>query len=233
MKIALLGYGKMGKLVESLALQKGWNIGPRLDIENNPGGCGITADSMEGVNVAVEFSQPDAVLANVEAVADLGINLVVGTTGWQADYRRVEQKVRDSGIGMIHGANFSVGMNLFMEIVARAAPLVASLSQFDPFLAEQHHRAKKDAPSGTALSLQKIVAEHFPDTSLAIASTRAGFNPGIHTVGFDSVADTILLEHRARDRQGLAQGAILAVGWIAGKRGLYDFHDVFTQMLER
>jgi 4-hydroxy-tetrahydrodipicolinate reductase len=231
MKIAILGYGKMGKLVEVLARNEGLEIGPKLDIHNNAGGQGITMPAMAGVDVAMEFSQPDAVVPNVEAAARLGIHLVVGTTGWSDSFNKVERIVRESGIGMVYGANFSIGMNLFYEIVAHAAQLMGKFPQYDPFLAEQHHRAKKDAPSGTAISLQKILAPHFSGRTPAIASTRAGFIPGNHQVGFDGEADTILLEHRVRNRQGLAQGAILAARWIAGKKGLYDFHSVFAQML--
>ena len=231
MKIALLGYGKMGKLVEALALSEGWKIGPKLDMFNNAQGRGITAASMKGVDVALEFSQPDAVLPNVEAVAPLGINLVVGTTGWAEHFDRIEALVRESDIGMIYGSNFSVGMNLFYGIVARAAQLMAKLPQYDPFLAEQHHRTKKDAPSGTALSIRKILSLQYPGKDLPIASTRAGSIPGNHQVGFDCESDMILLEHRVRNRQGLAEGALLAAQWIAGKKGMYEFYDVFPRIL--
>jgi 4-hydroxy-tetrahydrodipicolinate reductase len=231
MKIALLGYGKMGKLVEVLALHEGWEVGPKVDIFGNAGGQGITASSMKGVNVAIDFSQPDAVLPNVEAAARLGVNLVVGTTGWLDAFDRVKHVVDDSGIGMIYGANFSLGMNLFWEIVKRTSQLMGKLPQYDPFLTEQHHRTKQDSPSGTAIKLAEIMSPHYSGRTFAIGSTRAGFIPGIHTVGFDSEADTILLEHRVRNRQGLAEGAILAAKWVADKKGLYDFHDVFIQIL--
>jgi 4-hydroxy-tetrahydrodipicolinate reductase len=121
MKLALLGYGKMGKLVETIALREGWDVGPKLDIADNVGGRGITADSMTGVDVIVEFSQPEAVLPNIEAAARLGINMVIGTTGWANHKTKVEQLVRSSGIGLIYGANFSLGMNLFFEIMAHTA----------------------------------------------------------------------------------------------------------------
>ncbi len=231
MKIALLGYGKMGKLVESLALQEGWEIGPKLDIYSNAGGRGITKTSMKGVDVALDFSQPDAVLPNVQAAAPLGINLVVGTTGWSEAFEKAEKIVFESGVGMVYGSNFSIGMNLFFDIVERAAQLMGKLPEYDPFLGEQHHRAKKDAPSGTALNLKALLARHFPDKTFSIASTRAGFIPGNHQVGFDSEADTIILEHRVRNRQGFAAGAILAARWIVGKKGVYEFHSVFTQIL--
>jgi 4-hydroxy-tetrahydrodipicolinate reductase len=232
MRIALLGYGKMGRLIEEMAVNEGWEVGPKLDVHNNQGGCGITEASMDRVDVALEFSQPDAVLANMEACARLGVNLVVGTTGWMESLRRVEELVSETGIGMVYGSNFSVGMNLFYEIVTRAAQLVGSLPHYDPFVTEQHHRAKLDAPSGTALRLREILLERFRGRPPAIASTRAGFIPGNHQVGFDSESDTIVLEHRARNRTGFAQGSILAARWIAGRKGLYDFHAVFQRILE-
>ncbi|MDI9611865.1 MAG: dihydrodipicolinate reductase C-terminal domain-containing protein [Acidobacteriota bacterium] len=231
MRIALLGYGKMGKMVEAIAVREGWDVGPRLDIEDNPGGRGITADSMKGVDVAVEFSQPEAVMANIEAAARAGVNLVVGTTGWMAGRERAERLVADSGIGLIHGANFSPGMNLFFEIVAHASRLVGSNLRYDSFMMEEHHREKKDAPSGTALDLRDLMRPHLGDRDLSITSVRAGFIPGTHVIGFDSEADTLLLEHRARNRQGFAEGAFLAARWIVGKKGMYDFRRVFREIV--
>lgn len=231
MRIALLGYGKMGKMVEAIAVREGWDVGPRLDIEDNPGGRGITVDSMKGVDVAVEFSQPEAVMANIEAAARAGVNLVVGTTGWMAGRERAERLVADSGIGLIHGANFSPGMNLFFEIVAHASRLVGMIPRYDAFMLEEHHREKKDAPSGTALDLRDLMRPHLGDTDLTIASVRAGSIPGTHVIGFDSEADTLLLEHRARSRQGFAEGAFLAARWIAGKKGMYDFRRVFREIV--
>ncbi len=231
MKLALLGYGKMGKMVETIALREGWEVYPKLDIADNAGGSGITPDSMAGVDVAIEFSQPEAVLANVEAAARLGINMVIGTTGWANQKSKIEQIVRDSGIGLIHGANFSLGMNLFFEIVAHAAKLVGMVPQYDAYISEEHHRAKKDAPSGTALNLLDIMRPHLSNSNLSIASVRAGWIPGTHTIGFDSEADTLVLEHRARNRQGLAEGAVLAARWIAGKKGFYDFRQVFREIV--
>jgi 4-hydroxy-tetrahydrodipicolinate reductase len=231
MKLALLGYGKMGRLVETIALRQGLEIGPRLDIDDNPGGSGITPASMEGVDAAVEFSQPEAVLPNIEAAARAGVNLVVGTTGWAANRGKVERIVRDSGIGLVHGANFSLGMNLFFEIVAHSARIVGMLPQYDAFISEEHHRAKKDAPSGTALNLLDLMRPHLNNPNLNIASIRAGWIPGTHLIGFDSEADTITLEHRARSRQGFAEGAVLAAQWIAGKKGFYDFRQVFREIV--
>jgi 4-hydroxy-tetrahydrodipicolinate reductase len=229
MKIALLGYGKMGRLVEAVAVREGWEVGPKLDIEDNPGGSGITAASMQGIDVAVDFSQPDAALPNIEAAARVGVHMVVGTTGWAAERSRVERIVLESGIGLVYAANFSVGMNLFFEIVAHAAQIVSKIPQYDPYLVEEHHRAKKDAPSGTALTLVELMKPYYANPG--VASIRAGFIPGNHAVGFDCEADTITFEHRARGRQGFAEGAILAARWVAGKKGFYDFRGVFREIL--
>jgi 4-hydroxy-tetrahydrodipicolinate reductase len=230
-KIALLGYGKMGRLVESIALREGMEVGPKLDVNDNSGGGGISAASMDGVDVAIEFSQPDAVLANIAAAARAGINIVVGTTGWMDQRNKVEQLVLDSGIGLVYGSNFSLGMNLFFEIVAQSARLIGMLPQYDAFLSEEHHKAKKDAPSGTALSLLDLMRPHLNNPNLNIACIRAGSIPGTHVIGFDSEADTILLEHRARSRQGFAEGAVLAARWIAGRKGFYDFRQVFREIV--
>jgi 4-hydroxy-tetrahydrodipicolinate reductase len=231
MKLALMGYGKMGKLVETIALRQGWEVGPKLDIAENVGGSGITAESMAGVDVAVEFSQPEAVLQNIEAAARLGINMVIGATGWAKQKAKVEQIVQDSGIGLIYGANFSLGMNLFFEIMAHTARIMGMVPQYDAYISEEHHRAKKDAPSGTALNLLDLMRPHLSNPNLSIASIRAGWIPGTHTIGFDSEADTITLEHRARSRQGFAEGAVLAARWIAGKKGFYDFRQVFREIV--
>jgi len=230
-RIAILGYGKMGKLVEAIALREGLQVGPKLDIADNPDGSGITAASMEGVDSAIEFSQPDAVIANVKAAASAGVNVVVGTTGWADKRSQVERIVLDSGIGLVYGANFSLGMNLFFEIVSHSAGLIGMLPQYDAYMAEEHHRAKKDAPSGTALNLLDLMRPHLSNPNLNIASIRAGSIPGTHVIGFDSEADTIVLEHRARSRQGFAEGAVLAARWIAGKKGFYDFRQVFREIV--
>jgi 4-hydroxy-tetrahydrodipicolinate reductase len=231
MKIALLGYGKMGKLIEEIALRESWEVDPKLDIADNPDGCGITTSSMEGVDVAIEFSQPESVLANIEAAARAGVSIVVGTTGWSDQRGKVEQLVKNSGIGLIYSANFSLGMNLFFEIVDHAARIVGMMPQYDAFMSEEHHRAKKDAPSGTALNLLDLMRPHLTNPNLNISCIRAGSIPGTHIIGFDSSADTILLEHRARSRQGFAEGAILAARWIAGKKGMYDFRQVFREIV--
>jgi 4-hydroxy-tetrahydrodipicolinate reductase len=230
MKIALLGYGKMGKLVESIALREGLEVGPKLDINDNVEGSGITAASMEGVDAAIEFSQPDAALSNIEACARAGVHIVVGTTGWMDKRAAVEKLVLESGIGLVYGANFSLGMNLFFEIIAHASRLIGMIPQYDAYMVEEHHKAKKDAPSGTALNLLDLMRPHLGNPNMSIACVRAGSIPGTHAIGFDSEADTIVLEHRARSRQGFAEGAVLAARWIAGRKGFFDFRQVFRDI---
>ena len=231
MRMALLGYGKMGRMVEEIAIGQGWEIGPKLDINDNVNGSGITRESMVGVDAAIEFSQPSAAIANIEAAAKAGVSLVVGTTGWFDQLDKIEKIVNGSGIGLVYGANFSIGMNLFFEIVTRAAELIGKVPQYDPFLSEEHHRAKKDAPSGTALNLVELMRPYLNNIDPSVACIRAGSIPGTHVIGFDSQADTILLEHRARNRQGFAEGAVMAARWIAGKKGMYDFKQVFRKIL--
>jgi len=231
MKIALLGYGKMGKLVETIALEQGLEIGPKLDINDNTEGTGITPDSMAGVDVAIEFSQPDAVFANIEAAAQTGVNLVIGTTGWSEQREKVEKIVADSGIGLVYGANFSLGMNLFFEIVSHAARVVGMIPQYDAYVHEEHHSAKKDAPSGTALSLLDLIRPNLENPNPSVTCVRAGRIPGTHMIGFDSEADSILLEHRARSRRGFAEGSVLAARWITGKKGMYDFRKIFREII--
>ena len=221
----------MGRMVEEIAIGEGWEIGPKLDINDNPDGRGITKESMYGVDAAIEFSLPSAVIANIEAAAKAGVSLVVGTTGWSDQLEKVEKVVKDSGIGLVYGANFSVGMNLFFEIAAHVAELMGRVPQYDAFLSEEHHRAKKDAPSGTALNLLEILRPHLNNPEPDVACVRAGSIPGTHVIGFDSPADTILLEHRARSRQGFAEGAVMAAQWIAGKNGIYDFRQVFPEIV--
>jgi 4-hydroxy-tetrahydrodipicolinate reductase len=231
MRIALLGYGKMGRLLETIAVREGWEVNPTLDINDNVNGSGITRESMQGVDVAIDFSQTEAVLPNIEAAARAGVNLVEGTTGWLEELPRVEKIVRESGIGLVYGANFSVGMNLYMEMISHAVKIMSKIPQYDPYLFEEHHSAKKDAPSGTALKIIELMKPYLKNPNLSVACIRAGSIPGTHVVGFDSEADTIIFEHRARNRQGFAEGAIMAARWLKGKHGLYDFRRVFNEVL--
>jgi len=231
-KIALLGHGTMGRVLEESARAAGHEIGAIFTSAN----VGDAARLLPGHTVAIDFSTTGAVPAHVEAAAAAGVPLVEGTTGWQRDEGGVRKLVEARGGALVYGANFSVGVNLFYRIVADAAQRFRGAG-YDPFIEEAHHAKKRDAPSGTALALEAIVSrglgreERAGGTSVPIASTRAGHIPGTHRVGFDSAADQILLVHAARSRAGFAAGALLAARWIVGRRGMYAFADVLDDIL--
>jgi 4-hydroxy-tetrahydrodipicolinate reductase len=227
--LALLGYGKMGKTLALLAPQRGFEVRLVMDIDENSGGQGITREKFHGVDVCVDFTTPDAVLDNIRAVAAVGVNMVVGTTGWNKQQTEVRHLVEQAGIGLVHAANFSVGVNLFYRLARAAADIFAPFPMYDPFVTESHHKFKKDAPSGTALEIARQVQPAFGDRTIPVASVRAGYIPGTHELGFDSEADTIVLRHTARGRQGLAEGALYAARWIVGKKGFYSFAEVLEQ----
>jgi 4-hydroxy-tetrahydrodipicolinate reductase len=216
----------MGRMVEGLAGEYGCDVAGVIDPHVPAGHDGVESDRWQGVDVAIDFSSPDAVVKNVPVLARRGINLVVGTTGWQKDEAAVRRDVADTGAGIVVAPNFSTGVVLFEAVVARAAALLAPHSEFGAWLHEAHHAAKKDAPSGTALMLKRAMEQAGFSRPIDVSSARAGFIPGVHTVGFDGPADTITLTHSARDRSAFARGALLAAKWIVGKRGWFDMHDV-------
>jgi 4-hydroxy-tetrahydrodipicolinate reductase len=227
MRIAIVGYGKMGRLLDDLAPGAGIEVGGRFDA-----GQPLVAGDYR---VAVDFTTPNAVVENVRRAAGLGVNLVVGTTGWYEQLEAVRAAVESSGIGMVYGANFSIGVNLFFQIARQAAGMLASRGEYDPYIIEMHHRHKKDAPSGTALKLAKLVGDAYgrntpvssvPVSSVPVSSVRAGEIPGTHQLSFDSEADTITLTHTARSRKGFALGALEAAKWIEGRSGLYAFEEI-------
>lgn len=226
MKLLLVGYGKMGRLVEDLAPEYGCEVAGVLDPQSPRHGGDANDDRWAGVDVAIDFSQPDCVAANATALARRGIDLVIGTTGWQADEAEVRQAVVNAGVGAVVAPNFSAGVMLFEALVSEAASLFAAQRDFGAFVHEAHHAAKKDAPSGTALLLKKAMERSGFSRAIDVSSTRAGFVPGTHTVGFDGPAETITLTHTARDRTAFARGAIAAAKWVRGKRGWYSMKDV-------
>ena len=226
LNLALLGYGKMGKTLAQLAPQRGFQVCLVLDVDGNRGGQGITRESFQNIDVAMDFTEPGAVVENIRRVAALGVNLVVGTTGWQERVEEVRQVVEASGVGMVHAANFSIGVNLFYRLARTAGELFSAFSIYDPYLAEAHHKFKQDAPSGTALEIRRQLQPAFRDREIPVWSARAGYIPGTHELGFDSEADTVILRHTARSRQGFAEGALYAARWVVGKKGLFGFADV-------
>lgn len=226
MNLAIVGYGKMGRLVEQLAPEYGFTVAVKLDEFNNAGGAGLTAENFKGVDVAVEFSIPSAVVENVERLAALGVNTVAGTTGWRDQLGRVTAAVEKAGTGLVWSPNFSVGVNIFTRLVAEAARRLASEEEYGAWAWELHHSAKKDAPSGTLLQLVSEMRKAGYTRRIDSSSNRAGKHPGLHEIGFDSAADTITLRHTARSREGFARGALKAASWVAGKRGVFEFSDI-------
>ena len=230
MKIALIGYGAMGRLIGALSENKNHEIAVIIDEADANLSAADLAEKLKGVDVAIDFSIAEAVRRNVEACILSQVPLVEGTTGWNAQRDEIENFVKTNDGAFVFGANFSIGVNLFYRIVAHASELFANFEDYEAFIEEQHHSRKKDAPSGTALKLRDILAEHIKK-DLSVSATRAGNIPGTHRVGFDGSADQILLEHTARSREGFASGAILAAEWIAGRKGFYEFTDVMDEIL--
>jgi 4-hydroxy-tetrahydrodipicolinate reductase len=235
--VAVVGYGKMGREVEAVLRERGHSSVPVLLGSKFPVGC----------PVGIDFSQADAVPANLEAALALGARYVIGTTGWDANLDQVRASVAQHHAGLVHSANFSLGVNLYYRIVRDAATILAHVPEYDPYVLERHHRQKKDAPSGTAKALAQILERAYggkrkavdrldgalPADAFHVTALRAGGIVGEHTVGFDSGGDEILLEHRARSRRGFALGAVLAAEWIVSRTGFFSFDAVLDDLLKR
>ncbi|MEI7709650.1 MAG: dihydrodipicolinate reductase C-terminal domain-containing protein [bacterium] len=225
-KIALIGYGKMGKEIDALC-KDGENFEVvSISYKNNlPAQARTDGLDLEGIkkaDVAIDFTSKDVLLKNVEAVAKLGVNMVVGTTGWQEDLEKVKKIVEKNNIGFIYSPNFSVGVNIFFKMMDFAGKMFAKFPEYEAYGLEVHHKAKLDSPSGTALKIaSKVKGLHFN-------SVRAGRNPGFHEVVFDSNADSITLSHQAHSRVGFAKGALVAAEFIKNKKGVYLFEDLFN-----
>jgi 4-hydroxy-tetrahydrodipicolinate reductase len=226
MKLAIVGYGRMGRLIEQLAPAYGFEVALKLDEFNNVNGAGMTAGNFRGVDAAIEFSIPEAAVGNIERLAALGVNTVVGTTGWFEYMERARAAVLKQGTGLVWSANFSIGVNVFQRVVAEASRLLKDEAAYEAWAWEIHHSAKKDAPSGTLIKLVDAMREAGYVRKIDQAASRAGAHPGTHEIGFDSTADTITLRHSARSREGFARGALKAAQWISGKKGFYEFREV-------
>jgi 4-hydroxy-tetrahydrodipicolinate reductase len=216
-KVLLVGYGKMGRLVDQMAGEQGIEVVGRVDLD---GQGWVDAD------VAVDFTTADALLANFPKYVERRLNVVIGTTGWGPHESKLRGEVENAGLGVVAAANFSIGVILFEMLVRDAARVMQAHEQYGAWIHEAHHAAKRDAPSGTALVLRTAMTDGGYRRSIDMSSTRAGMIPGIHTVGFDGQSDTIELTHTARDRRGFAGGALLAARWIQGRRGWYSMADV-------
>jgi len=230
MNLAIVGYGKMGRLIEQLAPDYGFTVPLRLDINNNANFEGLTRDNFRDVKLAVEFSTPATAVENIERLARLGVSVVVGTTGWFGELDRARRAVEAAGTGLVWSPNFSVGVQIFSQIVAEAARLMARQPDYGAWAWEIHHAAKKDAPSGTLLALVERMKQSGYARPIDSSSSRAGSVPGTHEIGFDSAADTITLQHAARSRDGFARGALRAARWLSGRKGFFDFREIVGQL---
>jgi 4-hydroxy-tetrahydrodipicolinate reductase len=228
MNLLILGRGKTGSLVAEVARQRGHDVRVAGAAEN--AGCAaLTAEKLTAIDVVIDFTAPHCVIQSIEACVNAGKNMVVGTTGWYEDADRIRKLVEDQGTGFVYAANFSVGVNLFLE-VARAAA-AALRHDYSGQIFERHHVHKKDAPSGTAIAIQRVIRDassHQKD--LEITSFREGDVVGMHEVVLESAADRIYLCHDAKSRQGFADGAVRAAEWLAGKKGFYDFKDLWREL---
>lgn len=230
MKLALIGRGAMGQLVERLAREGGHEVSTVLGSRESAFQVKELAEILGGHDAAIDFTVAEAVPRHAEACALARVPLVEGTTGWYARLEDVRAAFERENGALIYGANFSVGVNLFYRVVARAAELFRGFD-YAAFVEEAHHSRKRDAPSGTAMRLRDILKEAY-DSDVPVASTRAGHIPGTHRVGFDSAADTVTLTHAARSREGFAAGALVAARWIHGRTGVYEFSETLEEILE-
>jgi len=223
MKLAIVGYGKMGQLIAQLAPEYGFTVHSTIDLKDDFG-------KARGADVAIEFTTPDAVVANVEKLAAMRLPVVIGTTGWLHHMDAVKAAIERNGTGLVWSPNFSVGVNVFMRVVREASRLLADEPEYGAWAWEIHHDTKKDAPSGTMIKLVEEMKAAGYARTIDVSSNRAGRHPGTHDIGFDSAADTITLRHSARSREGFARGALKAGQWILGKQGVFEFSDVlFTK----
>ena len=230
MKIALIGHGAMGQLVAAEARKAGDDVGTIITSEESAQDVDRLSEKLRGHDVAIDFSVAALVLKSIEACARASVPLVEGTTGWNDRLSEARRIIERQGGSLVYGANFSIGVNIFYRIVERAAALFAAVDGYAPFIEEAHHSRKRDAPSGTALRLREVMSEHLGN-EIPTSSTRAGYIPGTHRVGFDSEADQIRLTHEARSRQGFAAGALLAAHWIIGRTGVFEFSEVMEEIL--
>jgi 4-hydroxy-tetrahydrodipicolinate reductase len=243
--IALIGHGRTGKEIERLALQRKIFVKKIFTAKNNVNGKGLTAQALKGVDVCVEFTTPSSVMANIKAAAACGKNIVVGTTGWYDQLDEVKNIVKTRKIGLLYAPNFSVGMNIFSQVLTSALRSMDKIDEYDVAIHETHHRDKTDSPSGTALMLGKIVFEHLrakkkilsesahqavQKGQLHVTSTRVGHVAGTHRILFDSTADSIELVHTAKNQSGFALGALIAAEWLQGKKGMFTMKDVMSSL---
>jgi 4-hydroxy-tetrahydrodipicolinate reductase len=226
MRMMIVGNGKMGRAVAEIAQERGHVVHAIIGREENAGGAALTRERLADVDVAIEFTRPDAVVANLEHLIEAGIPTVTGTTGWSAELPRIGRLVESRRGALLHAANFSVGVHLFLRAARDLAARFAGRPEFDSFILEEHHAAKVDAPSGTAAALRGRLRETDPARGFPITSVRAGSIPGTHVVTYDGPHDTVALSHVARSRRGFAAGAVAAAEWLPGRPGVHDFEEM-------
>ncbi|MFP4400810.1 MAG: 4-hydroxy-tetrahydrodipicolinate reductase [Candidatus Woesearchaeota archaeon] len=247
MNVAIIGYGRMGHMIESLTTQKGINVISTIDkFSKEAKFTEINEESMKDVDVAIDFTYPDSAIENMKQISSLGVNLVMGTTGWYDHMDEAKEIIQKAATGMIWSGNFSLGVNLFFKIIENTSKIMNNADDYDIFVHEFHHNQKADSPSGTALMIgerilknisrkKKIVSEELKrkinPEEIHVSSTRSGNIPGTHMVGFDSIADTIEIKHTARTREGFALGAIKAAEFIKGKKGFYNIDDLMKEII--
>ena len=226
MRLAIIGNGKMGHAVAELAEERGHVVHAIIGREENAGGAALTRERLAGVDAAIEFTRPDAVVANLERLIEAGIPTVTGTTGWSAELPRIARLVGAKRGALLYAANFSVGVHLFLRAARELAARFAGRPEFDSFILEEHNAAKVDAPSGTAAALRASLREADPAREFPITSVRAGSIPGTHVLTYDGPHDTVALSHVARSRRGFAAGAVVAAEWLPGRPGIHDFEEL-------
>jgi 4-hydroxy-tetrahydrodipicolinate reductase len=225
--IAIIGDGKMGQSIRDLALARGWAVAAVIGEKESDGGKGIDKAALRGAQVAVEFTEPRAAVPNILATLRAGVPIVVGTTGWYQELPQVTKAAHETGTGMLWSPNFSLGVNVMLEVARYAGALMRQLPDFDAHIVETHHSAKKDAPSGTAIALGKAASDGL-DRPIPITSIRTGSVPGTHELIFDARFEQLSLNHVARDRLVFAEGALEAAAWLIGKSGVFTMRDVLS-----
>jgi 4-hydroxy-tetrahydrodipicolinate reductase len=230
--LAIVGYGKMGHLIEQLAPEYGLDVRATFNSRNNIGGDGLTPEGLRGIDVAVEFSTPDSAPENIVRLTAAGVNSAVGTTGWLDRLPSIHEATARTGTGVVWAPNFSIGVNIFSQVVKHAATLLAAHRDFEAWGWEIHHAAKKDKLSGTLRQLAETMCNSGFGPPINLSSSRVGSHPGTHEIGFDSPTETITLRHTARSREGFARGALRAAQWIVNKKGVFEFKHIINELIE-
>lgn len=241
MNIALIGYGKMGQIVHKIAQEKNFNITSIVDPQHPDANFKeINSESLKNVDVCIDFTHPEVAVENIQKIAKEGKNIIMATTGWLDRIEEVKKIIEENQVGFLYASNFSLGVNIFLKLVKQAAQIINQFDDYDLYSYEMHHNRKKDAPSGTALSIGEILLENVERKSklvldrpegkikaheLHLATIRGGDIPGTHCVGFDSTMDTIELKHTARNREGFALGSLVAAEWLNEKTGFFTAED--------